>query len=988
MKLPVFDNYQIGSLVNEDHFGWTFTADGTAADGGNRMIRVLKAQSVVSEFAGAQAQQLVELQESLPGIRPVYAVSPESDNSPLAFLSEADTAADAQSMPALLSKLQKAGSLRGILRVLREMAAVVQVGHDHNLYHGGLRPEVFSWKNNPSRGLRARLGGYGEVAMGGLQYLAVDDFVFYLAPEQLESGDPSGNRMQGWDLYTFGVIAYYGITQQFPRLEKLHQLHAQRPNVFDGSALVSFGEITEASRGFAEQLKAEAVSWPPLPGGGKISSSLMKEIDALLSVAPEGRPASLRYFIEAVQAELAETPMPERSNTDRFVPTGGPAKVVEKPASRPIPTTGPVGQKSAAQAAAPATAEKQEVASQQPSADPQVKAASENSTQSVNAGKGKTRKQEVSAKSDAKPAKAKKQKAAKPAKVKEKPDRAASTGDEGLALRTQQYFADRPALKWKLCAGAFGAAAICMGCLLAFALYEKHSTTASLTDVTLTAQQKAQDLVRQKNTEVAEMQQNVEQLQELAEKSEDQTTQFRAQARLAQQVLREAQGKGDEFFRLILENRDTDVPEFRARRAEVLQGAESYYKGLISVYGSNPSFIISSADAYFYLGRIYREGGQFEQALTSFVEAERRYLELMKNEDLRDPAFLERLALANHELGKLAFRDSKHSRSRHYFTESARYWSEFRSELPAEESRATLNIHENSLAIVEAEHAMGHLGAALDGAKSVALRLVDLDQQLSGTALQHRVTGAQGKAFELSGMIFESQGQITKAKEAYKQASNCFALAVEQNAASDSHQLGLGNTMARLGLLTQDRKKLEAAVQTLAGVVGRNPYEVSYQTSLAEVYGVMSQAQRDGGQLKQAVALEREAIEILRPLVEMNTELSPQLLFSYSTRLAHLAEMLGDMNEYEASREPLQEAADILTIVNQEEGASREHRRSLAKVRGLAGFAQEESGDKTSAKEHYLLAKADWEELLKSDPNDQNARQALRWTKERLSDMP
>ncbi len=157
----------------------------------------------------------------------------------------------------------------------------------------------------------------------------------------------------------------------------------------------------------------------------------------------------------------------------------------------------------------------------------------------------------------------------------------------------------------------------------------------------------------------------------------------------------------------------------------------------------------------------------------------------------------------------------------------------------------------------------------------------------------------------------------------------------------------------------------------------------NYLKTLADIYGVLSENQRDGGKLENAVELEREALAILKPIVD-NEAVAPDVLFSYSERLSHLAELLGDTGKFDASRVPLREAIAILERVTKSEKSLASHHRALARARGLAGFACIKSGDKSGAKEHLQLAKAGWDSYIQENPDDPDAAQAAKWTSEQL----
>jgi tetratricopeptide (TPR) repeat protein len=481
----------------------------------------------------------------------------------------------------------------------------------------------------------------------------------------------------------------------------------------------------------------------------------------------------------------------------------------------------------------------------------------------------------------------------------------------------------------------------------------------------------------------AEQVKNKQLLSELNE-SEDSKNSLLGQAKLARQLLRETQENGDRFFRLVLENRDSDVPEFRANRAAALEDGRSHYERLVETYGDAPDFIVSTADALFYLGRIYRELGEFGKSLAAFGEAERRYSALLEDESTAKVDFVKNIALSKSALGELSVREGQYSVARHYFTESSRFWTEARSREPVIAPVAALHIHENSLAIVECEFAMDRLDAAGDAAMSVGVRLTEMQKEDPDN---HRVVGTLAKSFALVGRVLEARRDNELARQAHQQASDLYARAVELDAAVDEYHLGLGNSLARVGLLSNDRDKLEGAAEVLGRVVASNPYESIYLKTLADIYGTLAAGQRDGGRVKDAIALEEKAIAILKPIVEQNRAVAPDVKFSYSQRLAHLAELLGDSGRFDDSREPLKGAIALLEEISSADGAAAEYRRSLARTRGMAGFACMKSGDPGEAKEHLRLAKTEWQSFMAANPQDNDAAQAVKWTSEQLESL-
>jgi len=541
-----------------------------------------------------------------------------------------------------------------------------------------------------------------------------------------------------------------------------------------------------------------------------------------------------------------------------------------------------------------------------------------------------------------------------------------------------------PSLGWRI-AGAASLITVIPLAISAMVFY--YNWKQSTLDLELNYQENQEDIEKQASTYrqiLKQSRKSADQLQSELSEAEDSKSRLIGEAKLARQIIRQSQENGDQIFRLILDNRDTDVPGFREDRKKVLDEAEKHYERLVEVYGNAPDFIVSTANAMYFLGEIHKEKGEFGKALAAFGEAEKRYLAVREDGGKVNADSTRNLARAKRSLGELSMKNGRYSSAIHFFGESSTYWDELRDAYAEEKLNATVNVQENLLEIAECERIMNHLGTAIDAGYSIGSQLMKLREQSPD---DHRVLSALAKSFALVGRILEGRGDVEKAIEAYQQSSDLFAKAVKLNAAVDAYQLGLGNSLARVGLLKNDIKKLQAAVDVLAEVIPGNPYEFTYQKTLSDVYGVLAKNQRDGGQHSNAIVLEGRAVSILRPLIQNNPAAPADVRFSYGERLADLSELLGDAGKYDDSRGPLREAIDVFAAVASSENAKPIYRRALARAQGLFGFACLNSGDKASAKTHYQLAQSEWKTYMKLNPNDADAARAAKWTQDQLSGL-
>lgn len=928
MRFPELPGYQYEGLLEEDSFGWTFVA--SHESGERRSIRIFKSQATNDRFLYPYFKALSDDQGGFPGIDPIHHYALQDARGLTACAGpfhgwKEGSEWRAGSLWELAGRLPR----RQVVEVLRDLATALESLHRAHLFHGGLRPSAIRFVTDPHGATRVVLSGFGGVFMGGLQYLEAGEFLYYAAPEQLATGDPREGRGQAWDVYSFGVVAFQLLNGRLPRLDRLRRHEAENPSWFEASPAITFGEISEVTEYFLEQLREErAVEWPASARDPR-EAKLRQLVESCLTFEVKDRPADFVELGAAVREAVAELLAGEgraaRSGSKTGAKTGSktsPGSAAKAGGDRALPTT-----------SAPAS----EVASAPSGIFDEIDRPHTNP--------------ETWARSAA-------------------PSRSGKGGNS--------------ALRWQL--AALASMVLCLA-LTFVALYNyvevRQAKKLAETDLLRERQTKVDQQAAAYSRMQAERAKNTELISEL-NAVEDSKNNLLGQAKLARQLLRETQANGDRFFRLVLDNRDSDVPGFREGRAAALEEGVKHYERLVETYGDAPDFIVSTANAFFYLGRIYGETGEFGKSLAAFGEAERRYSALLENDDSAKVDFIKNIAFSKHELGNLAFRDGQHAVARHYFTESSRFWSEARSADSASAAEASLNIHGNSLAIVECEIAMDRLDAALDAASSVGISLTAMQKADPGNA---RLVGTLAKSFSLVGRVLETRRQPDLAREAYQQSGDLYAEAVRLDASVDAYQLGLGNSLARVGLLSNDVDKLEGAAEVLGRVAAANPFESVYLKTLADIYGVLAVGQRDGGKVKNAVALEEKAIAILKPIVEGNKEVGDDVKFSYAQRLAHLADLLGDSGKFDESRVPLKEAVALLEDITDGEGASAEYRRTLARTLGMAGFAFLKTGDKGEAREQFELAKTEWQTYMAAHPDDPSAAQAVKWTAEQLEEL-
>jgi len=883
MHLPILPHYEYLDLLEEDPFGWSFVANYQGRE--KRVVKVFKAQATSDQFIYSYLKQFSKPGFGIKGVAKVHDYTFQNRENLTAYATPFFGWKGSKSGKWERSSLKRLiHAVEGIQSqdLIRDLGSVLSAVHAEDIFHGGLSPSEIYLTGGAKSGHQIQVSEFGQVFMGGLNYLEADELLFYASPEQLMTGDFSDGRGKQWDVYAFGVIAFQMLTGHLPRLDHLWQQSIGNPTFFQHAAAISYGQLTEVTEHFIEQLElGKPVEWPTEAGDHR-DQGLREIIEECLSFESSLRPTSMMEVTSAIEAMWNQ---PRK-------------KALRKPTRKPM----------------------------------------------------------------------------------RKPMKKAPAAILPVPIAEFSNVVHRRSGRWQAIAVLAMLAILPLSFFALSNYFQYKKAQKDLSREAAALQANVEKQASNYKKDLFDRQRNTTQLQSVLNEVEDSRSQLVGEAKLARQIVRQTQENGDQFFKLVLENRDTDVPGFREDRAMALIEGRRHYERLIEVYGDAPDFIVSTANALFYLGQIYREMGEFGKALAVYGEAERRYTALLEDSSTSNVAFVHNIAIAKQSLGELSIKSGEYSIGRHYFTESSRFWGEVRSMDSSEAKSAAIKIHDNSLSIVECEFAMERFEPALDAALSVGVQIAGILEDDPG---DHEATGALAKSFALAGRVFEAMGKMDDAEKAFQQSSDLFAKAVKLNSTVDAYHLGLGNSLARTGLISNDQTKLKGAAEVLAGVVASNPYESTYLKTLADIYGVLSENQRSGGKLENAVALEREALAILKPIVN-NEAVAPDVLFSYSERLSHLAELLGDSGEFDASRVPLREAITVLEKVTKSESSLASHHRALARARGLAGFACIKSGDKSGAKEHLQLAKAGWDTYMQSNPDDPDAAQAAKWTSEQL----
>lgn len=174
--------------------------------------------------------------------------------------------------------------------VIKKLVEALGHAHKYGVIHGNLHPSNIHFTEEGDQ-LDINVTDFGAGLCGQYHCVDTSDNAFFLAPEQLisQGREITVSKAKKWDVYSFGVIAYWLLTDHLPRgedyLAKRTSLTLQ-----DGAEVQSI-DPTE----LGEQLKCETPrSWGRRLGNRERESQWRELIDQCLAIDPETRPVDIR----------------------------------------------------------------------------------------------------------------------------------------------------------------------------------------------------------------------------------------------------------------------------------------------------------------------------------------------------------------------------------------------------------------------------------------------------------------------------------------------------------------------------------------------------------------------------------------------------------------------------------------------------------------------------------------------------------------------
>ncbi len=284
MNLPQIPSYEFETLIGEGGAGASYRC--RYRGNSTRVVKVFNGMAVNHSLLN-HALTSVGASVPHPNLVPVHAFNLQQ--APYYYITDYYQGPDGD--PATLD--QVAGQLPPPVawRLVEQLVNALSFLHRLDIIHTCVKPgNIFvEYKDRDIQNVR--LGDFAQGLVPGIHYFEIGDTCYFAAPEQLRDRDFSHGKGKRWDVYAFGVVAYYILNGKLPRLDDRHRDYLRRRNNprHPTAALQQDDPID-----FSLLLYEEPdISWPKRPRN-EYEEQLRNVIEQCLSLSPDDRPADLR----------------------------------------------------------------------------------------------------------------------------------------------------------------------------------------------------------------------------------------------------------------------------------------------------------------------------------------------------------------------------------------------------------------------------------------------------------------------------------------------------------------------------------------------------------------------------------------------------------------------------------------------------------------------------------------------------------------------
>ncbi|MDF1751599.1 MAG: hypothetical protein P1U89_02370 [Verrucomicrobiales bacterium] len=176
--------------------------------------------------------------------------------------------------------------------MIRQLADTLGHAHKYGVFHANLHPgNIFHLSGGGESSGKVKIGDFCAGMVGDYHFVDISANAGFAAPEQLSGlgRDYAGGAAAKWDVYRFGVVAYWLLRDRLPRGTKFLEEHAKALAESEGRP------VPLEPGGLAASVWQEAeIDWGRRVGSGAREKRWCEVIEQCLELDPAKRPVDMR----------------------------------------------------------------------------------------------------------------------------------------------------------------------------------------------------------------------------------------------------------------------------------------------------------------------------------------------------------------------------------------------------------------------------------------------------------------------------------------------------------------------------------------------------------------------------------------------------------------------------------------------------------------------------------------------------------------------